>query len=138
MAIDLAPKKNNPPGIRASLTSQTKKKIKELSGRCEYCNSPLSPERLEIFQFPVLARPPYRTEEKPENSIIVLCTCHYRQVRERKISKLSLKSTIAKRSDTFKKALRSALLKRDRTYEGVDITKSNDPRRFDVFLKDKK
>jgi hypothetical protein len=137
MAVDFKPDPDNPLRTRPALSTRTKKKIKEMIGRCEYCNAEKTPAELEVHQFGALAKPSNRPDENPSNGFIVLCKNHYAQVCEGTISKFSLKSKISERTDKKKIELRSALQKCDRTYTGSNVTKVRDPRRFDVFLKDK-
>lgn len=135
MAADSKPEKNNPPKTHASLTSKTKGRLKEVAGKCEYCDSKKSPDQLEVYQLSPMARPEYRKENDPVSTIIVLCKDHLAEVLKGELSKSSLKSKIAGRSDKKKKELRSILQKQDRTYGGSGITRIRDPARFNVFPK---
>ena len=137
MAPDFEPGKKNPPQPRAALTSKTKNRIRELVGKCEYCDRETSPDQLDVYQLSPLAQPEYRKETSPVNEVIVLCEVHYNQVMGGQIPKSSLKAGIAKRSDKKKKELRSVLQKQDRTYEGAGAAKIRDPSRFKVFMPDK-
>ena len=137
MAADVEPGKNNQPKTRTALTLKTKNRIKELVGKCEYCDVTKSPAQLEVYQLSPIARPEHRKEDSPQNTLIVLCKEHHIQVSDGKISKFSLKSKIAKRSDKKKKELRSVLMKQERTYEGSGVTRVRDPRSFNVFLQEK-
>jgi hypothetical protein len=119
-----------------TLTLKTKSRIKELVGTCEYCDIEISPDQLEIYLFSPIARPEYRKENDPINTLIVLCNEHYAQVMEGEISKTSLKSKMAGRSDKKKKELRSALRKNERTYGRSGVVRIRDPTRFSVSLPD--
>jgi len=136
MATDSEPGKNNPPKTHAVLTSKTKGRLKEVAGKCEYCDCKKSPDQLEVFQLSPMARPEYRKENDPVSTIIVLCKDHHAQVLKGELSKSSLKSKIAGRSDKKKKELRSVLQKQDRTCGSSGITRIRDPARFNVFPKD--
>ncbi len=137
MAADFEPGKKNPPKPRAALTSKTKNRIRELIGKCEYCDRETSPDQLNVYQLSPLAQPDYRKETSPVNAVIVLCEVHYNQVLGGQISKSTLKARIAQRSDKKKKELRSVLQKQERTSLEFDITKSRDPSLFTVFPPDK-
>jgi len=128
---------NQSPKARTALTTGTKKKIRELVGKCEYCDRETSPDLLDVYQLSPLAQPEYRKETSPVNTVIVLCELHYKQVTEGLIPKSSLKARIAKRSDKKKKELRSVLQKQERTSLEFDITKSRDPSLFTVFPPDR-
>ncbi|WP_424732502.1 hypothetical protein [Methanoregula sp.] len=116
---------------------KTKNRIRELVGKCEYCDHETSPNQLNVYQLSPLAQPEYRKETSPVNTVIVLCEVHYNQVLGGQISKSSLKARIAKRPDRMKKELRSVLQKQERTSLEFDITKSRDPVLFTVFPPDK-
>ena len=135
MATDSEPGKNNPPKTHAVLTSKTKGRLKEVAGKCEYCDCKKSPDQLEVYQLSPIARPEYRKENDPVSSVIVLCKDHLAQVLKGDLSKSSIKSKIAGRSDKKKKELRSVLQKQDRTCGGAGITRIRDPARFNVFPK---
>jgi hypothetical protein len=137
MAAGFEPGKKNPPKTRAALTSKTKNRIRELVGKCEYCDHETSPDLLNVYQLSPIAQPEYRKETSPVNTVIVLCEVHYNQVLGGQISKSSLKARIAKRPDRMKKELRSVLQKQERTSLEFDITKSRDPVLFTVFPPDK-
>ena len=137
MAADFEPGKKNPPKTRAALTSKTKNRIRELVGKCEYCDRETSPDLLNVYQLSPLAQPDDRKETSPVNAVIVLCEVHYNQVMGGQITKSSLKARIAKRSDKKKKELRSVLQKQERTSLEFDITKSRDPSLFTVFPPDR-
>jgi hypothetical protein len=137
MASDLEPGKKNSQKPRAALTVKTKNRIRELVGKCEYCDHEISPNQLNVYQLSPLAQPEYRKETSPVNTVIVLCEVHYNQVLGGQISKSSLKARIAKRPDRMKKELRSVLQKQERTSLEFDITKSRDPVLFTVFPPDK-
>jgi hypothetical protein len=137
MPADFEPGKKNPPKTRAALTSKTKNRIRELIGRCEYCDNKMSPELLNVYQLSPIAQPEYRKETSPVNAVIVLCEAHYNQVLGGQISKSSLKARIAKRPDKKKKELRSVLQKQERPSLDFDITKSRDPALFTVFPPDR-
>jgi len=137
MPVNSGSNPDTPQRTRTSLSTRTKRRIRELVGRCEYCDALHHPDKLEVHQLSALPKPPYRPDENPQNRIIVLCKEHHTQVCEGKISKFSLKEKIAKRSGKHRKELRSALQKCDRTYAGTNVTKIRDPRQFDIFLQDK-
>jgi hypothetical protein len=137
MAPDFEPGKKNHPKPRAALTSKTKNRIRELVGKCEYCDRETSPDQLNVYQLSPLAQPEYRKEASPANAVIVLCELHYNQVMGGQISKSSLKARIAKRPDKMKKELRSVLQKQERPSPEFDISKSRDPVLFTVFPPDK-
>jgi len=136
MAPDFEPGKKNPPKPRAALTSKTKDRIRELIGKCEYCDRETSPDLLNVYQLSPIAQPEYRKETSPVNAVIVLCEVHYNQVLGGQISKSSLKARIAKRPDKKKKELRSVLQKQERPSLEFDISKSRDPALFTVFPPD--
>jgi hypothetical protein len=130
-------REKNPPRPRAALTVKTKNRIRELVGKCEYCDHETSPDQLNIYQLSPLAQPEYRKESAPANAVIVRCEVHYNQVLGGQILKSSLKAKIAQRPDKKKKELRSVLQKQERTSLEFDITKSRDPALFTVFPPDK-
>jgi hypothetical protein len=136
MAADFEPGKKNPPKPRAALTLKTKSRIRELVGKCEYCDRASSPGLLRVYQLCPLVQPEYRKETSPVNAVIVLCEVHYNQVLGGQIPKSSLKAKIAQRPDKRKKELRSVLQKQERTSPEFDITKSRDPSLFTVFPPD--
>jgi len=122
---------------RIALSSKTKKQVRDMVGKCEYCGCPH--DDLEVFVMGMLSRSMHRPEENPAHLIVVLCKEHFHEATKGKILKTHLRSKVAKRSDKLKKALRSLLQKHDRTYEGANIRESHDPNRFTVgaFLKEK-
>jgi len=122
---------------RIVLSSKTKRQVREMVGRCEYCDCTCSPDLLEVFQIAMLSRFPNRPEENPGQVLVVLCREHFDEAVAGNIPKATLRSKIAKRPDKLKKALRSLLQKHDRTYEGSNVRETHDPNRFTVgaFLK---
>ncbi|MEN6395186.1 MAG: hypothetical protein ABFC78_01735 [Methanoregula sp.] len=139
MAVDFESKNQSPARSRIVLSSKTKNRIKEIIGKCEYCDANDCPGSLEVHQLGMLSRSPYRPDENPANIVIVLCEEHYLQACDGVIPKSTLKSKIAKRSEKIKRALRSLLEKHDRTYEGSNVKAVHDPDRFGIgaFLRGK-
>jgi hypothetical protein len=137
MAAGFEPGKKNPPKTRAALTSKTKSRIRELVGKCEYCDHETSPDLLNVYQLSPIAQPEYRKETSPANTVIVLCEVHYKQATEGLIPKSSLKAKIVKRPDKMKKELRSVLQKQERTSHEFDTTKSRDRVLFTIVPPDK-
>jgi hypothetical protein len=137
MANEFTSDLNAPKRNRIALSSKTKKQVRELVGKCEYCDLGCPPESLEVFQIGMLSHFPNRPEENPAHVLVVLCQEHFHEATEGKILKTTLRSKIAKRPDRLKKSLRSLLQKHDRTYEGANVRETHDPDRFTVgaFLK---
>jgi hypothetical protein len=140
MTVDFKSSLNTPPRSRVSLSSKTKKQIKELVGKCEHCGIESPADSLEIHQIGMQTHNPQRPDDDPTKILIILCEEHAIQAREGKILKTSLRSKIAKRSDKLKKALRALLQKSDRTYEGTNVKETHDPKWFSVgaFLSENK
>jgi hypothetical protein len=120
---------------RIALSSKTKKQVRDLVGKCEYCGC--TSDELEVFLLGMLSSSLHRPEENPAHLLIVLCPEHFQEATKGNLLKPALRSKIAKRPDKLKKALRSLLQKHDRTYEGTKVRETHDPNRFTVgaFLK---
>ncbi|HNX18464.1 MAG TPA: hypothetical protein PKM50_09100 [Methanoregula sp.] len=127
MAVDFEPNTPSAQRSRIVLSTKTKNRIKEIVGKCEYCDAEKSPESLEIHILGMLSRSPHRPNDYPANVIIVLCKEHHHQVSTGKITKSTLKSRISKRPDKVKRALRTLLEKHDRTYEGETVNVAHNP-----------
>ena len=121
---------------RIALSSKTKKQVRDMVGKCEYCGC--MSDELEVFLLGMLSRSVHRPEENPAHLIVVLCKEHFHEATQGKLLKTTLRSKIAKRPDKLKKSLRSLLQKHDRTYEGINVRETHDPNRFTVgaFLKE--
>ncbi|HVP96408.1 hypothetical protein [Methanoregula sp.] len=137
MTSDHSPDSGEFKRSRIALTSKTKKQVREMVGKCEYCDRPCPPDALEVFQLGMLSRFPNRPEENPGQLLVVLCQEHFTEATAGTLLKTTLRSKIAKRPDKLKKSLRSLLQKHDRTYEGSNVRETHDPNRFTVgaFLK---
>ncbi|MFA5331869.1 MAG: hypothetical protein WC342_05775 [Methanoregula sp.] len=137
MAIDFSSHHDSPDRRGRTLSSKTKKRISELIGKCEYCTREYPPDLLEVYQINLLPNPPYRSDDNPANSLIVLCSEHHAQVKAGTISKHALKPKISHRSDKFKLRIRAAIEKYEKPRSVTTGTIYRDPRKFDVYLKDK-
>src|SRR5208283_325677 len=137
MTSDFASDRSIPKRSRIALSTKTKKQVRELVGKCEYCDRVSPPDALEVFLLGMLSHSPHRPDDNPAQLLVVLCTEHYHEAEEGIILKPALRSKIAKRPDKLKKSLRSLLQKHDRTYEGENVRETHDPNRFTVgaFLK---
>jgi len=120
------------PRSRIVLSSKTRKQIREMVGKCEFCGKVESPDTLEIFLTGMLSRQAQRPEENPAKILVVLCQEHYMQANEGKILKSTLRSKVSKRPDKLKKSLRALLQAHDRTYEGTNVKEIHDPKRLSV------
>lgn len=126
-----------PERSRIILSTRTKKAIKEVIGACEFCGAQCPPEDLEVYQIGMLST--IRPDENPAHAVIVLCREHHARAKEGAIRKTSLKSKAEKRSDKKKKAMRALLQKIDRTYNGSNVDRYQNPAIFGVggFMKGK-
>lgn len=132
------PSQNDPADRRRrSISSKTRKKIAEIVGKCEFCNRDFPKDELEVYQLANLPKPPYRPDENPANSLIVLCREHHAKVKAGAISKFALKPVISHRSDKCKKQIRAALVRYEKPRPGTTGSMVRDPRMFSVFLQDK-
>ncbi len=65
MVTDFKTGNNKSPKARTALTTETKKKIRELVGKCEYCDRETSPDLLNVYPLSPLAQPEYPEGDFP-------------------------------------------------------------------------
>ena len=136
MTSDFASDRSIPKRSRIALSTKTKKQVRELVGKCEYCDRVCPPDELEVFLLGMLSRSPHRPDDNPAP----VCSSLHRALprgRGGDHPETGVAIKIAKRPDKLKKSLRSLLQKHDRTYEGENVRETHDPNRFTVgaFLK---
>lgn len=95
---------------RAVLTSSKRAKIKELIGKCEYCNQQMEIHRLKIHHIDEAANADGSSDKNTPSNLIVICSyCHDDYHVGNKITKTSFKEKVKKRSVHTKTELKSIL-----------------------------
>ena len=82
MTSDFASDRSIPKRSRIALSTKTKKQVRELVGKCEYCDRVCPPDELEVFLLGMLSRSPHRPDDNPAQLLVVLCTEHYHEAEE--------------------------------------------------------
>jgi hypothetical protein len=111
------PEKNHSQKTRDALTGSMKDKIKELVGKCEYCNTQKSVNLLEVHHISEVATANGNSDKNTPGNLIVLCRDHHKLAHDGEISKKSLKTKISKRSEKRKSELRAILREREKITE---------------------
>lgn len=109
------PPKKHSQITRDALTSGMKKSIKELIGKCEYCNKLKPTNLLEVHHISEVASANGNSDRNTPGNLIVLCRDHHKLAHDGEITKTSLKSKVSKRSDKRKTELREILRGRQKT-----------------------
>jgi 5-methylcytosine-specific restriction endonuclease McrA len=123
MAGFFEPKKNHSQTTRDALTGSMKNKIKELIGKCEYCNIQKPINLLEVHHISEVASANGKSDKNTPGNLIVLCRDHHKLAHDGEITKATLKAKISKRSDKRKAELKAILRGRVKTTG----ERSNDP-----------
>lgn len=118
------PEKNHSQKTRDALTGSMKNKIKELVGKCEYCNTQKVVNLLEVHHISEVATANGNLDRNTPGNLIVLCRDHHKLAHDGKITKTTLKAKISKRSDKRKEDLREILHRREKI---TGNTKSSNP-----------
>lgn len=118
------PEKNHSQKTRDALTGSMKNKIKELVGKCEYCNTQKVVNLLEVHHISEVATANSNSDRNTPGNLIVLCRDHHKLAHDGEITKTSLKAKISKRSDKRKADFREILRGREKT---TDNNKSSNP-----------
>jgi len=129
MAGFFEPKKNHSQSTRDALTGSMKNKIKELIGKCEYCNTQKSTNLLEVHHISEVATANGNSDKNTPGNLIVLCRDHHKLAHDGEITKVTLKAKISKRSDKRKAELREIL----RGREKITDNRSSNPFAPPVF-----
>ena len=99
---------------RIALTGSMKDKIKELVGKCEYCNKKKPTNLLEVHHISEVATGNGNIDKNTPGNLIVLCRDHHKLAHDGEITKTTLKSKISKRSDKRKSDFRAILRGREK------------------------
>lgn len=99
---------------RKALTGSMKDKIKELVGKCEYCNKKKPTNLLEVHHISEVATANGNIDKNTPGNLIVLCRDHHKLAHDGEIPKTTLKSKISKRSDKRKSDFRAILRGREK------------------------
>ena len=118
---------NHSQKTRIAFTGSMKNKIKELIGKCEYCNTKKKVNLLEIHHISEVAKATGTTDKNTPGNLIVLCKDHHKLAHDGEITKISLKSKVAKRSEQRKTELRAILRGRDKISDNGGFPNSHYP-----------